>query len=207
MKVYIGDNVIKDAIRCHPYDGSAYGTEERYYDFKKQPELIPVALEDYKKWNNQEAVQLFYVLLKWLNGNGSLFESNDCAFRPPHPNNNAQFPKKLQCEGRLMIFLRKLHINTFSHSMQLLEDGIVTRLNLIDPHFEWGCIAVSLAETAYLELNVPHDKKVGHEVVMNFWAWGDDEHEAWLNLKRVIANMFRCLKDVAEKVNRGKVKL
>jgi hypothetical protein len=207
MKVYIENTLIDESIRCHPYDGSTYGTAEKYYDFKKQPELIPDVLEDYKKWNERDAIQLFYDLLKWLNGKGSILESNDCAFRPPHSNSNTQYPKKLQCEGRLMIFSRKLHINTFQHSMQSLRDGIFARLDLIDPHYEWGCIAVSLAETAYLELNMPAAKQVGHEVVLNFWAWGNDETEVWMNLRSVIANMFRCLKDVTEKVKKGKIKL
>jgi hypothetical protein len=40
-------------------------------------------LEDFKPWARYSAIPRFYELLAWLNGDDSIFESNDCGLRPP----------------------------------------------------------------------------------------------------------------------------
>src|ERR1044072_5563917 len=101
------DSGPRDPVRLHPYEGSDYDYNVDYYDFRRNPRLIREKLEDYKPWEEQEAIQTYYRLLDWLVSDSSVFESNDCAFKPPSTNISLRVsPKALQCSGRLMIFYR-----------------------------------------------------------------------------------------------------
>lgn len=91
---------IHDEARLQPYEGGAAGGDVQYYDFKTHPELIPDVLEDYRPWKKHQAIQTFFDYLKWINGNTSILETNDCAFR--FYNNRA--PK--MAAGRVMVYFR-----------------------------------------------------------------------------------------------------
>src|SRR5579862_773029 len=71
--------------RQHPWTtaGDKPDAVERYWDFRNHPEQISVVLEDFKPYEHHAAVPRFYELLGWVNGDDSLFESNDCGLRPP----------------------------------------------------------------------------------------------------------------------------
>ena len=181
--------------RSHPW---TTGTEElspRYYDFKAQPELIPEVLEDFRPWDAYAAIRTFYDLVAWINGPGSPFESNDCAFAGPEDNVDVGFRKQLQCYGRLGIFFRDLDRNTSEREMSEWIEGLHLGLQALDPGFSWGAVGTTTLRVDYRDL--PEDRAEGWQLLLSFWAWGDDEPEVFANLVRVIAALREALESGA----------
>ena len=100
---YHGDAI--DEPRSHPWTDAVADVACRYYDFRAEPSLIRVSLEDFLPWGHYPAVTRLYELLEGLNGPASVFESNDCAFSAPNTSEAPQLGKTLQCDGRVMICL------------------------------------------------------------------------------------------------------
>lgn len=194
MKVYLAKELEPETGRVHPYNSSDWST---YYDFKKNPELIPEVLEDFKPWAQHRGVQVFYDLLLWLNGNSSRLESNDCAFKGPATNTDTKFPKKMCCSGRLMVFYREILLNVPAGNTDILKDAIRHYLGQLDPDFELGVIGISSMPTDYLDISEESQRR-GNEVMLTFWAWGDDEKETMANLERLFLALSQCLKFVSD---------
>src|ERR1039457_6696500 len=49
--------------REHPWTVVEANPEARYWDFRAQPEHIPLVLEDFKPWSRYPAIPRFYELL------------------------------------------------------------------------------------------------------------------------------------------------
>ncbi len=167
----------------------------RYYDFRAKPDLIPVVLEDLRPWDSHAAVQSIYDLLAWINGPESPFESNDCAFAGPEDNVDGAFPKRLQCCGRLGVLFRDLSLNTSERAMSRWVEGIHTGLRVLDPDFAWGAVGTTRLRVDYRDL--PEGRAEGSQLLLSFWAWGDDEDEVFENLGRVIAALHEALESSA----------
>jgi hypothetical protein len=43
-----------------------------------------------------------------------------------------------------------------------------------------------------------HDDQLGSQLMISFWAWGDDEENTMLNLKRVFENLSRALRKLSK---------
>ena len=177
--------------RSHPWSTSTADPSHRYYDFRERPELIPVVLEDFRPWDGYVAIRSFYDLVAWINGPTSPFESNDSAFTGPEDNVDGEFRKKLQCGGRLGILFRKLHLNTQGNAVVRLIEGLHGRLRVLQPDFAWGAVGTTRLGVDFLEL--PDGGARGSQVLVSFWAWGDDEPEVFENLARVIAALRQAL--------------
>jgi hypothetical protein len=177
--------------RSHPWSTSTGDPSHRYFDFRARPELIPAVLEDFRPWEAYVAVRSFYDLLAWINGPASPFESNDCAFAGPEANADDGFRKCLQCSGRLGLLFRDLRLNTSERAMIRLIEGIHTRLRVLDPDFAWGAVGTTRLHVDYLELS--EGGAEGSQVLLSFWAWGDDEPELFENLARVISALREAL--------------
>jgi hypothetical protein len=177
--------------RSHPWSTSVSDPSHRYYDFRERPELITSVLEDFRPWDAYAAVRSFYDLVLWLNGPASPFESNDCAFAGPEANPDAGFRKRLQCGGRLGLLFRDLRVNTSERAMTRLIEGIHARLAILDPDFPWGAVGTTRLHVDYLDL--AEGGGGGSQLLISFWAWGDEEPEVFENLGRVIAALRRAL--------------
>jgi hypothetical protein len=195
VKTYENRESLPELRRSHPWSASTEHPSHRYYDFRSSPELIPVVLEDFRPWDGYAAIQSFYELLAWINGNGSPFESNDCAFSGPDDNADAGFRKRLQCSGRLGLLFRDLGLNTRKHVMIRLIEGMHIRLKALEPDFAWGAIGTTLMRVDYLAL--PEGRAEGSQGLLSFWAWGDDEAEVFENLARVISALREALESFA----------
>jgi len=154
-----------------------------------------VVLEDFRPWDACVAVRSFYDLLAWINGEGSPFESNDCAFAGPENNVDGDFRKRLQCCGRLGILFRDLSLNTNERAMSGWIEGIHIGLRALDPGFAWGAVGTTRLRVDYLEL--PEGRADGSQLLISFWAWGDDEPEVFENLARVISALREVLESCA----------
>jgi hypothetical protein len=177
--------------RSHPWSTGAGDDSHRYYDFRAEPELIPVVLEDFRPWGAYAAVRSFYDLLAWINGPDSPFESNDCAFSGPEDNVDDDFRKHLQCCGRLGLLFRDLRLNTSERAINRLIEGIHGRLRALDPTFAWGAVGTTRLSVDYLEL--PEGGARGSQILISFWAWGDDQREVFASLARVISALREAL--------------
>ena len=195
MKTYENREPGSRALRSHPWSTGAADPDHRYYDFRTRPELIPEVLEDFRPWGAYVAVRSFYDLLAWINGPASPFESNDCAFSGPEENADRGFRKRLQCSGRLGLLFRDLRVNTDERAMMRLVEGIHVRLRALDPDFAWGAVGTTRLRVDFLEL--PEGGAEGSQVLLSFWAWGDDEPEVFENLARVIAALRETLESFA----------
>jgi hypothetical protein len=181
--------------RSHPWTTATADASHRYWDFRAQPELIATELEDFRPWVANAAVGAFYQLLGWLNGPGSALESNDCAFEGPQPNDNLSYPQRLQCCGRLGVLFRDLVLNTRDREVRRWIKKLHLALHSLDKDFALGVIGTSRLRVDYLQL--PDDSREGTQVLLWFWAWGDDEPEVFVNLGRVIAALRSALQSVS----------
>ena len=195
MKTFENREEVSAQRRSHPWSTSTGDLSHRYYDFKAKPELIPLVLEDLRPWDAYAAVQSIYDLLAWINGPGSPFESNDCAFVGPEENVDGDFRKRLQCCGRLGILFRDLALNTSERAMSRWIEGIHTGLRALDPDFAWGAVGTTRLRVDYREL--PEGRADGSQLLLSFWAWGDDEPEVFENLARVISALRVALESCA----------
>ena len=210
MKNYfIGYNK-NTGIRHHPWLTAMKDETERYYDFRRQPELIRTVLEDYLPMAHYEAVRSFYSLLEWLNGEDSPFETNDCGLRPVTDNNQPELTaKRLVISGRLMVFFRELDRNVSpesaaafnrtgsflthrpdfqsSDSTEWLVRRSLEEFDRLFPERQEACIGIELMPTLFEQATESRpEEKLGYELNYRFWAWGDDENEVMVNLSIVV---------------------
>ncbi len=193
-----------DHIRTHPWDDCCNG-QGSYYDFKLRPELIPNVLEDFKPFENWLAVQSFYRLLEWLNGPKSNLETNDCAFKGPHPNKHSpHFAQEFLCSFRLMFFQRHQICNVREKRVRWFANQVQQHLlnaesdNSLPPAH---CVEVALRETAFLSLRYLTDReKVGWEVDLTGWVFGDTEEETMTTLDTVIKGLDQGLRAVSKAI-------
>jgi hypothetical protein len=191
VKTYENRETGAGSIRSHPWSASAAHPAHRYYDFQERPDLIPAVLEDFRPWDSHAAVQSFYELVTRINGPGSPLASNDCAFNGPEPNPERGVSKRLQCSGRLGVLFRDLRENTDEASVTRLIEDLHERLRTLDPELEWGAVGTTRLAVDYLDL--PAGAARGAQVLVSFWAWGDDEREVFAHLARVIAALRQAL--------------
>lgn len=200
MKVYEHTDPDSLRSRSHPWTDGQSDASHRYYDFRAQPELIRSSLEDLQEWATYPAIETFYRLLEWLNGPESALESNDCALSGATANTSAEFPKRLHASGRLMILYRDLALNTSPEQIHRLTNGVAHALEAIDPDFEWGAIGATIMAIRLTTLPGPPEQQRGQQLMLSFWAWGEDEHEVMTNLDRTFHNLTVALQQVSDEV-------
>jgi hypothetical protein len=216
------EGITQEGGRQHPWTASSRNAAFKYHDFKKQPELVSEVLEDFKPWEHYEAVQLFYEMLRWLNGEESKLETSDCGFRGPRTNEQRDgWPKELVCNGGLFVLLRDIPLNLASESklwseqylaghkpkpyrpseaQQRLIDSSLKLINQTNQECVWACIGVGMVSIMFVEAPVPENEQLGYQIVYRFWAWGDTEKEVMENFKCVVETFFRCFKQLSAEV-------
>lgn len=200
MKVYEHGNPDSLGTRSHPWIDGESDPTHRYYDFRAKPELIRSSLEDMQEWSIYPATETFYRLLEWLNGSESVFESNDCAFSGVTSNTSTQFSKCLQCSGRLMILYRDLALNTSPEQIHWLTNAAAHALGQTDPAFEWGAIGATITSVRFITLPGPPELQRGQQLMLSFWAWGEDELEVMTNLDRTFRNVTVALRRLSDEI-------
>jgi hypothetical protein len=198
MKVY--ERNAQDSLRprSHPWIDGESDPAHRYYDFRTSPELIRSSLEDLQEWSAYPATETFYRLLEWLNGPESVFESNDSAFSGASANASAQFSRRLECSGRLMILYRDLALNRSPERIHWLTNAVAHALSRIDHAFEWGAIGATIMPVRFTTLPGPPERQHGQQLMLSFWAWGDDGLEVMTNLDRTFRNLSVALRTVSD---------
>lgn len=198
---YAGDPF--DEPRSHPWLANADAPESKYYDLTNDPARIRSSLEDFLPWNRFAAVESFYALLARLNHGKSALESNDCAFTGPHDNEDMAIPKALQCCGRVMVLFRDLARNTEDGSITWLKNELHLELAGQDTAFQWGVVGTTRIPVRYLALPERGGQQLGSQLMISFWAWGDDEPDTMQNLARLMKNLSRALRRVTASAGRS----
>lgn len=203
MKTYEYAGDAFDEPRSHPWLGAVADPESQYYDLTANPGLIRSSLEDLLPWSRFAGVESIYALLERLNHPQSVLESNDCAFTGPHANEDLTIPKALQCCGRVMVLFRALGRNTERGLVAWLKNELHVELSQLDSAFQWGVIGTTQIPVRYLALPEADGQQLGSQLMISFWAWGDDEADTMQNLARVIKNLTRALRSVTASAGRA----
>ncbi|MCX5741550.1 MAG: hypothetical protein NT062_03520 [Proteobacteria bacterium] len=175
--------------RSHPWTTGADPTH-RYHDLRAHPELVTSVLEDFRPWDRFPAIGAFYALVTALNHPDGTLETNDCAFTGPERNAEPSFRKRLMCTGRLGVLGRDLAANT-DRAMRRLSNQLLQRLGPLEPELEWGAVGTTRLAVDYRPPTRP--PFTGAQLLVSFWAWGDDEPEVFAHLGRVIAAIHTAL--------------
>jgi len=197
MRVYQHADPDSLALRSHPWRDAVDNPAHRYVDFVARPALIRSSLEDLRPWSRYPAIETFYQLLEWLNGSQSVFESNDCAFEGATLQVSAASAPRLACSGRLMILFRDLVLNTSPSLMERLTLAVARALNRVDPLFEAAAFGATITAVRYVSLPASPARQRGHQLMLSFWGWGDDEAEVMANLDRAFVNLGTALRGVS----------
>jgi hypothetical protein len=185
-------------MRAHPWTDATADATCRYYDLVATPALIHTALEDWLPWQHMAAVQRFYQLLEWLNRSDGAWQSNDCEFTAPHANPHAQIAAKMACTGRVMVLARSLAANLVPSTMQTLALQLHQALAPADATFKLGIISTALVPVQFVTLPGPPQAQQGTQLMMSFWAWGDDDAGCFANLDRLLRNLADALGKIAQ---------
>ncbi len=188
--------------RAHPWTEAGSDAAHRYYDFRRQPELIRSVLEDFIGHSAYPAVETFYRLVEWLSSDDCAFESNDCAFTAPAID-SARETKRVACSGRLMIFFRELAENTSPEQVRWLTHAVARATQRVNPEFQWGALGLTITSVVFTTLPGPAADQRGEELMLSFWAWGDDEAEAMAHLDRTLAGLTTVLRAISDEIRQA----
>ena len=193
---YQGD--VTGLARSHPWSGAALDETLAYLDLRSTPSLIRTSLEDFTPWSRYPAVERFYELLEWLNGESSRLESNDCAFSAPvAQHSGATTALQIECSGRVMILFRDLALNLARERWDSFSHGLHRTLAQTDETFELGVIGTTLVPVRFRALLGPDARpREGQQLMLSFWAWGSTESECMANLGRVFGNLTCALQQL-----------
>ena len=90
-----------------------------------------------------------------------------------------------------MILYRDILSNTSEQHIKWLHDAVKFHLNHIDKSFEWGVVGTTIVPVRYVIL--PIDKQNGKQIMLSFWAWGNNNKEVFPNLERTICAINESL--------------
>jgi hypothetical protein len=150
------------------------------------------------KW---PAVERFYGIVEWINGPDSVLESNDCAFDGPSSNSTPGFAKALEATGRIMVLWRALPLNLVRANSDWLAGVLHRQLNENDSDLEFGVVGITVFPVRYITLPSADAGQLGFQLIVSFWAWGDDEEEVMANLERTVNGIGVALAAVADEAS------
>ena len=125
------------------------------------------------------------------------------AFSDASAYTSRQYPKRLQCSGRLMLLYRDLAVNTSPEQMRWLTNATAHAVREIDPAVEWGAVGATITSVRFSTLPGPPERQRGQQLMLSFWAWGDDEPEVMTNLDRTFRNLTIALQQVSDEIRRS----
>lgn len=213
MKIYYDPDLTYPITRLHPYV-AADQSQSGYVDFVKQPDQIPVVLEDFRPFSDKEAVRTFYDFLRWLNGTESNFQSCDCALRRPSKHSDTNSHYALSTTGRLFIMFRNLKLNCSEAHTDWLCRRLMRQLSETDQGMSAaeGVVGFTLNPVLHLDLSTgswrgpgeyeaaDDDPGHGRHLMLSFFAYGNDEALAFNNLDRVFGNIWSACRPLSQEV-------
>ena len=206
MIAYRAEEFDSNTPRAHPWTGTTENKNLKYINFIEYPEKIRTSLEDWVTHSHEDFAEEFYQLLEWINGDESVFESNDCAYTSPHKNTDHQFKFKKRCQGRLMILFREHRVNCNDKAINWIFNRTMEELLDHDRDFRAAAIGFSFQDSVYMSLS-PEDKKggLGWQVNFTFFAYGSSDAIVNRNMLRAIKNLRSALESVNKRAIDGEM--
>jgi len=193
MRVYELQDPDQLRLRAHPWVDAEADASHRYYDFRAHPERIRTSLEDLLPWGEHGFTETFYRLLEWLNGPQSSLETNDCAFHGISPNEGPHSTRRLEASGRLMVLSRNLAANTRPDHVGGLAQRVAIALSQMSEGIE-AVVGVTIVDVQFTTLPGSAAQQRGQQLMLSFWAWGDDEAETLGNVDHTLGNLAAALR-------------
>lgn len=214
MEVYYAEELTYPHARLHPYTPGA-ADQHGYEDFKTNPAAIRIILEDFKPLDHQPAIQTFYAFLEWINGPDSHLETNDCVIRPPLPHKDPNSSRALNIRGRVVILFRDLRVNASENHTDWLCGKLMQEMRAIDLEFtkDQGVLGFTLNPAIQIALSKgtwlsekdfhapPADPGFARHLTVSFWAYGDDEAEAFTNVDRLFKDLWQGCRLISDDID------
>jgi len=102
-----------------------------------------------------------------------------------------------------MVLFREVGRNTEAGLVAWLKNELHLELIELDSEFQWGAVGTTLIPVRYLALPEADGKQLGSQLMISFWAWGDQQADTMLNLARVMKNLTQALRRVSSKAGRS----
>ncbi len=220
MRTYF-DDYRTEPLRPQPYFDSNHRSPGQYYDLRTEPEKIRTHLEEFFPYSEYQSVQEFYDLVEWLNGEDSIYETNDCRLEDLAENKQRDIADNdFVRTGTLSWFFRDLNLNLSKDSEywsnlyqthQINADGFrltpnyyqikfmdAMHLKLLSFESEivFDCIAIAPYNTFYEYAEVDHPFKHGCQIAHRFWIWGDSDKEIFERFNHTVKAFETCFKSL-----------
>jgi len=191
VQAYSASELVHPEPRRHPWTIGGSNESFRYYDFKRQPELVSKVLEDFVPNSHHLGMGQFFGFLRWINGPQSIFESNDCAAHPPKDNDDPTSVLPRAQVGRVMLLFRDIPRNLVLGEYDLLIPLLIQQLQCTDPAMtkHLGVFGLTKEPTGY---ELPGDTEsvyLGIQLAVNFWVWGENDDALFENFGRMFSNL------------------
>lgn len=205
MKTFVDASQDETTPRTHPWTVGIHDPRAKFTDFRKHPELIPTALEEFVPHARFPAIQQFYEFVRWLNGETSVFETTDATFRGPATgHNSAQFPQfKLMCSGRLVLFCRHYEIQIRYADWIAKQAQRVLRQH--QPDSANACVGTFKFATQFPALSDDGGQTapVADALGFRFFGFGNTDDEAFEGFGLAVAGAFAAIREVDEMLVAG----
>ena len=103
--------------------------------------------------------------------------------------------------GRWMVLARDLAANLSPATMRALALQLHQALAPADTMFELGIVSTALVPVQFVALPGPPRAQQGTQLMISFWAWGDDDLAVFANLDRLLRNVADALAKIAQVQN------
>lgn len=216
MITYYDNHRTYDVLRLHPYAPGGMG-QSGFVDFKESPEKISSTLEDFKPHSEHGAIQTFYNLLQYINGQDSFLETCDCALRPPtiHSDDNSNLP--ISVHGRLFLMYREEKLNCSKVHAEWLCGKLMSLMDEIDPDLTANEAVIGFTLNPVLHTSISkgnwrqdgqfecdeNDPGHGAHTMLSFWGYGNDGTHAFENLGRLFSNVAQGCAELNREIKAG----
>lgn len=191
------EQFLGDAHRRHPFMSSPRDPRARWYDFRSEPELIEKVLEDFVPHAHRPAVQRYYQLLRWMNGDGCCFETIDSWFREDLTRAPAEFKANCFRYGRMAFIFRDLKRNVSWADTTTVLRLIEVEARKIGDDTANGLLSYCRWPRYFPALEDNKDGNRGFAVAVQFGAAGASEDEVFDTLDATIQHLEAILRSTA----------
>jgi hypothetical protein len=102
--------------------------------------------------------------------------------------------------GEDLVLYRDLSVNTAPAQIGWLTNAAAHALGRIDPDFESGAIGATILPVRFITLPGPAARQDGQQLMLSFWAWGENEPEVMANLDRTFTNITAVLRRLSDAI-------
>ncbi|EMU8144910.1 hypothetical protein AAAM04_001465 [Salmonella enterica] len=208
MLVYPAIDLSSQGNRKQPWDKTITHQyrQGKYYDFRKHPELIETSLEDFVDYSDNQAIQTFYSILKWINSDTSALESTDCLFSgTPATNGFAVIYHSTHSSNcRLEFFIREIEHNNNEHAIGWILNKLSIFLQVENPDFRKGTFGIVPLVTEYLTAGGIYLH--GYRICIYIDAYGNGIIDTWNSLDVLFNGLMKSLKRMSNEMISGGLK-